>query len=130
MFGRCLVFFVRGRRFSRLAFWRPRGFQGPVSVRAIFLSVGLFRLTHWTRTNAESQSYGLSLVGDWDTYDGDELINGILTPFNETRTHNDVHEITGIAPGNAAAQAIEHDPETNLVYNRARHLGVGVPSRL
>ncbi|MEM9881552.1 MAG: LamG-like jellyroll fold domain-containing protein [Planctomycetota bacterium] len=73
------------------------------------------RLTQWARTNAESQSFGLSLVGDWNTYNGDRLENGVLTAFNETRQHNDVHEILEIDDGTITP--LEHDAKGNLTLD-------------
>ncbi|MEM9881557.1 MAG: RHS repeat-associated core domain-containing protein [Planctomycetota bacterium] len=73
------------------------------------------RLTQWARTNAESQSFGLSFVGDWNTYGGDRLENGVLTAFNETRQHNDVHEILEIDDG--TIKPLEHDANGNLTLD-------------
>lgn len=72
------------------------------------------RLDLWTRANGEREDYGLSLVGDWDTYDSEELVNGILTTTGDTRTHNGVHEITDIDSGGGAIP-LRYDAKGNLL---------------
>ena len=40
------------------------------------------RLTSWTRTNGEDQSWALSLVGDWNSTAGQKLQGGTVYPFD------------------------------------------------
>jgi RHS repeat-associated protein len=63
------------------------------------------RLTQWLRDNGDNQNWNLSLVGDWNTTAGS--IDG--TTINQSRTHNDVHEITVIN-----ASPLVHDVKGNL----------------
>ena len=68
------------------------------------------------RGNGENQRWNLTKVGDWQTYDGDELVqvgSGGLTAFGQTRTHNPVHEIQTIDNG-ATVFNLLHDPKGNL----------------
>jgi len=62
------------------------------------------RLTSFTRDNGDSQSWNLSLVGDWNTFNA----NGNL----QTRTHDFVHELTAIN-----ATALTYDVKGNLTQN-------------
>jgi RHS repeat-associated protein len=62
------------------------------------------RLTSFSRDNGDSQTWNLSLVGDWNTFNA----NGIL----QTRTHDFVHELTAI---NAAP--LTYDLKGNLTQN-------------
>ena len=50
------------------------------------------RLVQWDRTNQEAQQWALTLVGDWQQFQGQQLEASGLAPFNETRTYNPVHE--------------------------------------
>ncbi len=77
------------------------------------------RTTEWARDlpggNGENQLWTLTDVGDWSTYDGDELApgsSGTLNAFSETRTHNAVHEIQTIDDGTVTT--LLHDPKGNL----------------
>jgi hypothetical protein len=67
------------------------------------------RLTGWDRDNGDSQDWGLSPVGNWDTFTKNS------TP--ETRTYNSVHELTAIA-----SQPLTYDPKRNLTEDDA---GIG-----
>jgi len=62
------------------------------------------RLTSFARQNGQTQSWNLSLVGDWSSFND----NGTL----ETRTHNAVHELTAIN-GNP----LTYDLKGNLTGN-------------
>jgi len=59
-----------------------------------------------TATPAQSQSWNLSLVGDWASTTRD----GVL----ETRTHTAVHEITSLAKTGSPTMALNHDAKGNL----------------
>lgn len=60
------------------------------------------RLSAWTRTNGtDTQTWGLSLVGDWIT----TTINGVA----ESRTYNDAHELTA-----RGASSLTYDAKGNL----------------
>jgi RHS repeat-associated protein len=77
------------------------------------------RVNDWDRSTGESQDWTLSPVGDWDTFSGTAQsgVGGVLTPFAQARTHNDVHEIeiiTPTLPGGAPQLTITHDPEGNV----------------
>ena len=50
------------------------------------------RVTSWNRNNGDNQSWNLDTIGNWDSTTG--LYKG--ASFNETRAHNDVHELTDI----------------------------------
>jgi RHS repeat-associated protein len=62
------------------------------------------RLTSWSRSSGDSQSWGLSPVGNWDTFTKNS------TP--ETRTHNSVHELTAIG-----SNSLTYDNRGNLTAN-------------
>jgi len=62
------------------------------------------RLTGFARNNGDTQSWNLSLVGDWNTF----TKNGNA----ETRTHNDAHEIRQVGATN-----VTHDAKGNLTAN-------------
>ena len=62
------------------------------------------RLTSFARNNCDTQSWDLSLVGDWNS----STKNGIL----ETREHNDAHEILKVN-----ATLVNHDDKGNLEDN-------------
>ena len=62
------------------------------------------RLTGFNRQNGDSQSWNLSKVGDWNTFNK----NGNL----ETRQHNSVHELNTIN-----ANPLVYDPKGNLTAN-------------
>ena len=76
------------------------------------------RLTGWARGNGESATWDLSLVGDWDRYSGNTLPpgGGVLTSFDQARTHNLVHELLNIDlnDGNAARE-VKHDSKVTVV---------------
>ena len=59
------------------------------------------RLVSFNRQNGDSQTWNLSLVGDWNSFNN----NGNL----ETRTHNSVHELTAVGP-----TALLYDSKGNL----------------
>jgi len=66
------------------------------------------RLTNWSRTNGDSQTWNLSPVHDWNS----TAINGAI----QTRTHGPVHEIltmsgAGVSPTPATLQ---HDTKGNM----------------
>ena len=62
------------------------------------------RLVAWNRADGVNHTWNLSLVGDWNSYnDGTGAVN---------RTHNDVHEITGIG-----GVTVEHDVRGNVTKN-------------
>jgi RHS repeat-associated protein len=62
------------------------------------------RLTEFNRNNGDAQSWNLSLVGDWNQFNN----NGNV----ENRTHNAVHELTGIN-----ATPLAYDLKGNLTDN-------------
>jgi RHS repeat-associated protein len=63
------------------------------------------RLASFNRTNGDNQAWNLSLVGDWNQFNN----NGVM----ENRTHNAVHEITTID-----ATPLVHDLKGNLTQNK------------
>jgi RHS repeat-associated protein len=63
------------------------------------------RLASFNRNNGDTQTWNLSLVGDWNQFSK----NGVL----ENRTHNAVHEITTID-----ANPLVHDVKGNLATNK------------
>ena len=66
------------------------------------------RLVNWDRADGQlDQSWDLSAVGDWDQFTENQA--------TEARTHNAVHELTGID-----AAPLTYDPKGNLT---ADHLG-------
>ena len=66
------------------------------------------RLINWERDDGQlDQAWNLSAVGDWDSYTENSAV--------QTRTHNAVHELTGID-----SQALTYDVKGNLT---ADHLG-------
>lgn len=67
------------------------------------------RLTGWNRTDGnQDQSWGLSLVGDWDSFTEEAV--------TETRTQNDVHELTQITGGSIAG-SLTYDAKGNLTQS-------------
>ena len=51
-------------------------------------------MTQWDRDNAtESQAWTLDKIGNWQSTTGSLAGNS----FNESRAHNDVHELTSIS---------------------------------
>jgi RHS repeat-associated protein len=62
------------------------------------------RLTGFNRNNGDSQTWGLSLVGDWNN----TIINGV----QQNRTHDAVHELTQVD-----ATALSYDEKGNLLTN-------------
>ena len=62
------------------------------------------RLTSFNRQNGDSQTWNLSLVGDWNQFNA----NGTA----QTRTHNSVHELTAIN-----GTALNYDVKGNLTQN-------------
>ena len=78
------------------------------------------RLVQWDRTNNEAQQWALTLVGDWQQFQGGEFDpgTGTVVPFNETRTHNPVHEIQTLDDGTPPApHTLTHDPKGNLTQD-------------
>jgi YD repeat-containing protein len=76
------------------------------------------RLTQWLRDNGDNQNWNLSLVGDWNTTDGSIATSG--GGFDQSRTHNDVHEIVTLDPdntGGASPIALTHDAKGNLTQD-------------
>jgi len=73
------------------------------------------RLDLWTRTNGESQDWGLSLVGDWNSYAGSQIqtSGGAPVAFSQTREHNAVHELESITDGGTVTP-VEHDAKGNI----------------
>jgi RHS repeat-associated protein len=63
------------------------------------------RLASFNRNNGDNQAWALSLVGDWNQFNN----NGVM----ENRTHNAVHEITTID-----ATPLVHDVKGNLTTNK------------
>ena len=79
------------------------------------------RLINWDRTSGELRAWNLSLVGDWDQYNGTTAAGGA---FAQTRTHNPVHEILGVTsdstePGVAGGE-VKHDAKGNIVEEGRR----------
>ena len=66
------------------------------------------RLTSFNRNNGDSQSWNLSLVGNWNAFSK----NGAA----ETRAHSASHEIQTIT--NGVASTLFHDPKGNLTVNK------------
>jgi len=68
------------------------------------------RLVDWKRgpvsTPAQTQSWNLSLVGDWQTTTRDGAL--------ETRTHNPVHEIVNLTKQGQPTVDLSHDAKGNL----------------
>ena len=62
------------------------------------------RVTSWNRSNTDSQSWNLDLIGNWGNTTGS--LAG--SSFNENRTHNDVHELT-----TAGANSVTYDAKGN-----------------
>jgi RHS repeat-associated protein len=62
------------------------------------------RLTGFNRNNGDTQAWTLSLVGDWNQFNN----NGVM----ENRTHNTVHELTAVN-----ATALTYDVKGNLTGN-------------
>jgi RHS repeat-associated protein len=62
------------------------------------------RLTGFNRNNGDTQAWTLSLVGDWNQFNN----NGVM----ENRTHNAVHELTAVN-----ATALTYDVKGNLTGN-------------
>ena len=66
------------------------------------------RLVNWERDDGQlDQAWNLSAVGDWDSYTENAAV--------QTRTHNAVHELTGID-----SQSLTYDVKGNLTSD---HLG-------
>jgi RHS repeat-associated protein len=63
------------------------------------------RLDSFNRNNGDNQAWNLSLVGDWNQFNN----NGVM----ENRTHNAVHEITTVD-----ANPLVHDLKGNLTQNK------------
>jgi RHS repeat-associated protein len=63
------------------------------------------RLTGFNRNNGDTQTWNLSLVGDWN--------NTIINGTQQNRTHNAVHEITTVD-----ANPLVHDVKGNLATNK------------
>jgi len=71
------------------------------------------RLTAWNRDDGNlDQSWNLSLVGDWNSFTEETT--------TETRTHNDVHELTAISGGSNPG-SLSYDPKGNLTVNSNGH---------
>jgi RHS repeat-associated protein len=68
------------------------------------------RLTGWSRTGGDTQSWVLSLVGDWQS----TTRNGTA----ETRTHSPVHETLTSTIG-AATAYLDYDTKGNLTVDQA-----------
>ena len=78
------------------------------------------RLINWDRTSGELRAWNLSLVGDWDSYSGTIAAGG---SFQQTRTHNPVHEILDVtsdstAPGLAGGE-VTHGAKGNITSERS-----------
>ena len=63
------------------------------------------RVTQWDRSNLDTQSWTLDKIGNWQSTAG-SLGSGA---FNETRTHNDTHQLTAIG-----AQSVSYDAKGNM----------------
>lgn len=64
------------------------------------------RLTNWSRTSGDSQTWNLSLVGDWT--------NTVVNGTTDTRTHNAVHELLSRS---TSATSLAYDAKGNLTTN-------------
>ena len=64
------------------------------------------RVTSWNRNNGDNQSWDLDTIGNWNSTVG--LYKG--SSFNETRAHNDIHELTDIN-----GSGIDYDAKGNLL---------------
>jgi len=73
------------------------------------------RLVNWKRgpsaTPTQTQTWGLSLVGDWQSTTSDAIA--------ETRTHSPVHEITSLTKTGNPTVALTYDAKGNLVLTSA-----------
>ena len=68
------------------------------------------RLTHWSRTNGDAQSWNLSPVNDWTSFTNNNQ--------TQTRTHGPTHELQTITNAGATTPtAIQHDPKGNLTQD-------------
>lgn len=68
------------------------------------------RLTSWSRTNGDSQSWNLSPVNDWTSFTNNNQ--------TQTRTHGPTHELQTITqPGANTPTAIQHDSKGNLTQD-------------
>ena len=74
------------------------------------------RLTSWTRTNGEDQSWALSLVGDWNSTAGQKLQGGTVYPFDELRAHDSVHQLQSIT-GGGVVKPVTHDAKGNITQD-------------
>jgi len=63
-----------------------------------------------TATPAQSQSWNLSLAGDWASTTRDGV--------QETRTHTSVHEIASLTKAGSATVALNHDARGNLLLTQ------------
>ena len=66
------------------------------------------RLANWNRSNSDSRSYNLDLIGNWTSV----TRNGV----QETRSHNSVYELTSAGPDN-----FSYDAKGNLI-SKGSHL--------
>lgn len=70
------------------------------------------RLTDWERPSApggDAQTWTLSPVGDWN--------QTVRNADTQTRTHTDVHELTGIATNGGASIPLTYDAKGNLTQD-------------
>ncbi|MCH2208831.1 MAG: hypothetical protein MK132_23625 [Lentisphaerales bacterium] len=72
------------------------------------------RVTSWSRSGTtggspviNSQSWNLDLIGNWTSVTTDGS--------TESRTHNDVHELTDISGGTGSLPALSYDDKGNLL---------------
>jgi RHS repeat-associated protein len=70
------------------------------------------RLKSWSRASGETQQWALSAVGDWDL----TTVDGIT----ETRSHSDVHEVTGRVTGTSST-TLTYDANGNLATDGSGH---------
>lgn len=64
------------------------------------------RVTSWNRNNGDNQNWDLDTIGNWQSTAG--LYKN--SSFNETRAHNDIHELTDIN-----GSGIDYDAKGNLI---------------
>lgn len=67
------------------------------------------QLKTWSRANGDTQTWDLSLVGDWNS----TTANGLL----ETRTHSNVHEVTSLIAAGATTP-LAYDGKGNLIQDQ------------
>ena len=75
------------------------------------------RLTRWTRTNGEAQSWALSLVGDWNSTAGQKLQGGTVYPFDELRATTTQSTNFKASPVAGTVKPVTHDAKGNITQD-------------